>query len=323
VYCNLALGQAPPSAILEVDIENVVEYQEDLSDPSKFGTNPNVTPPGQFKKFGLATVIGDIVAVNGQPAKGTYVARPAGIGLTPTPHSGQAIADTTRISIRYETLEILKSDGTAIGTIMVLGLNTGPPPPGAPLATSAGAGNFAIVGGTGVFLGARGQRGATPISQRIPPRAASMAEDPANRRKNGGGRVRWLLTVIPMSAPQIVTIFGGPAIFHSSDFSLVTASMPAAAGEVLSMRATGLGPTVPAVDSGTPFPASPPAVVNSPVEVRVNGKPAEVLSAFGVPGIVDGYQVNLRVPTEAAKGPATIQLSAAWIDGPSVAVVIR
>src|SRR5205807_6642671 len=131
-------------------------------------------------------------------------------------------------------------------------------------------------------------------------------EDQANRRKNGGGKGRMLLTLFPMSTPQIVTTPNGPAIVHSKDFSPVTSSKPAGAGEILSLVATGLGPTVPGVDPGQPFPASPPAVVNSPVAVIVNGKPAEVTAAVGFPGAVDGYQVNFRVPSDAAKGPATI-----------------
>jgi hypothetical protein len=36
--CSLALAQLPAPSILEVDIENVVEYQNDISDPSKFGS---------------------------------------------------------------------------------------------------------------------------------------------------------------------------------------------------------------------------------------------------------------------------------------------
>jgi uncharacterized protein (TIGR03437 family) len=75
----------------------------------------------------------------------------------------------------------------------------------------------------------------------------------------------------------------GPAITHSSDFSRATASKPAAAGEILSLFARGLGPVNPAVDPGQPFPSSPLAVVNSPVAVTVNGKAAEVLSAVGFP----------------------------------------
>ena len=322
MYCNLALGQATTPTILEVDVENFVEYQSDISDRSKFGRNPNVTPAAvPFTPFGVATVFADIVAVNGHPAKGTLVARARGIGARPAPNPGQAIADVTRVSIREQFFEILKSDGTPVGTIMAFGLNGGPAPPGSPLAQ--GAANMAIVGGTGAFLGARGQYGRAPTPQAIPVRAASMAEDPANRRKNGGGRVRWLLTVIPMSVPQIVSIFGEPAVLHSTDSALVTASTPAAAGEILSLSATGLGPTRPGVDPGQPFPAAPPAVVNSPVEVTVNGKPAEVLAAVGFPGTVDGYKVNFRVPPDTAKGVATVQVTAAWIAGPSVTIAIQ
>src|SRR5207248_114893 len=32
--------------------------------------------------------------------------------------------------------------------------------------------------------------------------------------------------------------------------------------------------------------------------------PAEILAAVGYPGAVDGYQVNFRVPSDTAKGPA-------------------
>jgi uncharacterized protein (TIGR03437 family) len=146
-----------------------------------------------------------------------------------------------------------------------------------------------------------------------------MAEDPANRRINGGNTGRCVLHIIPMTVPQIVTTPNGPAITHSSDFSLVNASKPAAAGETLSLFATGLGP-VRGVVTGQPFPSNPPAAVNSPVQVMVNGSPAEVIGAAGYPGSVDGYQVNFRLPADLAKGSATIQVSAAWI--PSVPVTI-
>jgi uncharacterized protein (TIGR03437 family) len=95
-----------------------------------------------------------------------------------------------------------------------------------------------------------------------------------------------------MSVPQIVTTALGPTVTHSSDFTLVTASRPATVGEILSLFVTGLGPTVPRVNPGQPFPASPLSAVNSPIEVTVNGKSAEVLGAVGLPGAVDGYQVN-------------------------------
>ena len=140
---------------------------------------------------------------------------------------------------------------------------------------------------------------------------------------NGGGRLKFVLQVIPMAAPQIVNTPNGPAVTHSSDFTLVTASRPAAAGEILSLFATGLGPTRPGVDPGQPFPSSPTAAVNSPVDVKVNGKSAEVLAAVGFPGAVDGYQVNFYVPPDTARGAATVQVSAAWITGPAVTITVR
>jgi uncharacterized protein (TIGR03437 family) len=125
-----------------------------------------------------------------------------------------------------------------------------------------------------------------------------------------------------MTRPEIVIGPGGPAITHS-DFSRVSQSNPAAAGEILSLFARGLRPVITAVDPGQPFPSSPPATVNSPVEVMVNGKPAEVLSAVGYPGAVDGYQVNFRMPQDATKGGATIQVNAAWIAGSPVQIAVQ
>jgi uncharacterized protein (TIGR03437 family) len=179
--------------------------------------------------------------------------------------------------------------------------------------------NLYITGGTGAFLGACGQAGVIDLGS---PRQASVVEDPAGRRIIGGAKRSYVLHPIPMSVPQVVTSANGPAITHSSDFSLVTASKPAVAGEILSLFATGLGPTVPGVDPGQPLPSSL-ATVNSPVAVMVNGKSADILGAVGYPGAVDGYQVNFRVPTDTTKGAATVQVSAAWVLGTPVRIMVQ
>jgi hypothetical protein len=320
VSCGLAQGQTPPSTTLIIDLQNVIEYQGDIADPSKFATNPNVTPSVQPKNFFVATILGDIVAVNGQPAKGLYAGRSRSIIVSPTPNPAtgvdEAIADVRRAAIREHIFEILKSDGTPVGTIISLGFSGGTAPPGSPSTERA---NWAIVGGTGAFPGARGQVSGTGGAGR----AASMAEDPVNRRINGGGAFPFIIHVIPMSVPQVVNTASGPAVTHSSDFSLVSMAKPAVAGEVLSLFATGLGPTVPGVDLGQAFPLSPVSAVNSPVQVTVNGKAAEVLGAVGFPGAVDGYQVNFRLPPDTAKGVATVQVSAAWISGPTVSITVQ
>jgi hypothetical protein len=335
VHCTLALGQQPPPTILTIDVANVVEYLDNAGDPSKFASDPKLMPSATYTNLGVATLLGDIVAVNGQPAKGMYVGRTRSVVASATPKAGGAIADLTRTSLREQSFEILTGDGIPIGTIMSLGFSGGPAPPGAhrfgvegtdfigvtgPMAEK---GNWVIAGGSGAFLGARGQLvQRAEILESIPPRQAPMTEDPANRRIHRGGTLRFFLQVIPMSVPQIVGTAAGPAVTHSKDFKLVTAANPAAAGEILSLFATGLGPTVPEVDPGQSFPAGTLAAVNSPVTVTVNGKPADVLAATGYPGSLDGYQVNFRVPTDAAKGAATIQVSAAWILSAPVSIMV-
>ena len=316
---HLALAQQPPVTTLTIDLSNQVEYQGDIFDPAKFARNANITPSlgngTGILNFGVATILADVVTVNGQPAKGLYAAVDRWIAAYPAPAPGQAIADVRRGRIREFTFEILQADGTAIGSIMGMGLAEGDPPPGQPATEKA---NWAITGGTGAFLGARGQVEGTGASGR----AASVAEDPANRRLNGGSPNRYLVHIIPATVPQIVSSATGPAITHSSDFSLVNASKPAAAGEILSLFATGLGPLRGAA-MGQPFPSSPPAAVNSPVQVIVNGNPAEVIGAVGYPGSVDGYQVNFRMPADTAKGSATVQVSAAWTASAPVTIQVQ
>jgi hypothetical protein len=236
---------------------------------------------------------------------------------------GRAIADVARTYSGFETaFEILQADGTSVGSIFLSGFGGGtPPPPGAPLIQTLS--NLAIVGGTGAFLGARGQGGEAPVAGGSGARQASMSEDPSNRRLNGGGKMRWVLHLIPMEVPQIVSFFGFPSVTHSNGSSFVTPDRPAEAGEILSLLVTGLGPTKPGVNPGQPFPSSPPAVVNSPVTVTVNGESAEVISAVGSPGAVDTYQVKFQVPPSTAKGIATGQVTAAWIVGTTVGVPVR
>ena len=320
---HLALAQVAAPSILQIDIANHVLYFNDTSDVAKYGTDPNVATTLHTASFGRGVAVADIVAVNGQRVMGTHTKDAGGNSLRTAPGPGQGIADTVRNGLAVATFEILKSDGTPIGTIFVTGLAGGDAPPGSPSSVTGG-NNFVITGGTGAFLGVRGQMGvaANPPGVAVQ-RAASMTEDPANRRRNGGGTQRWVAHLIPMSAPQIITTGTGPAVSHSSDFSPVTVSKPAAVGEVLSLFATGLGPTVPAVDPGQPFPSSPAATVNSPIEVKVNGNSAEVLGAVGFPGSLDGYQVNFRLPGGVAKGMATIQVSAAWIAGPAVQIAVQ
>ena len=112
------------------------------------------------KTFSSFIGLADIVRVNGTPAKGTWSIRATTTNYTPTPVPGQAIADTTRNFFVDWVWEIQQADGTPIGTIMATGMGFGPPPPGSPAGLSpTAASTMAITGGTGAYLGMRGQAG--------------------------------------------------------------------------------------------------------------------------------------------------------------------
>jgi hypothetical protein len=173
------LAQVAPPTILKIDTDIGVRYVYDTADLSTFATVP--TPLTQIRPtFATQVLLADIVAVNGRPAKGIFVTRQTILNLTTDPTAGQAIADVVRMNVVERILEILQPDGTPIGSLMMLGFDGGTPPPGAPLI--AGGSNYAITGGTGAFLGVRGQlNGAGTPSNRN----ASVREDPAKRRVNG------------------------------------------------------------------------------------------------------------------------------------------
>src|SRR5215469_6984802 len=74
-------------------------------------------------------------------------------------------------------------------------------------------------------------------------RCLRCSEDPSKRRVFPNGHRLFVLQLIPMELPQVLQTTNGPTVVHSSDFSLVTAAKPAKAGEILSLIASGLGPT--------------------------------------------------------------------------------
>jgi uncharacterized protein (TIGR03437 family) len=313
-FCRTGLAQ--PATVLEVKVENAVQYVGDSSEFTRFATDPNMSVTAGPKTFGTALVIGDITAVNGKPARGTAVISQRTLNLRTSPTPGLSSADVVRNAISDYALEILQLDGSTVGSLYATGFSGGGAPPGAPQAVTSS--NNAVVGGTGVFIGARGQLGAgVPASFRN----ASVTEDPANRRNLGGGSLPILVHLIPMTRPEIVATGGVPTIWHG-DFTPVTPAKPARGGEVLIVRASGLGPTRPGLNPGDLFPADTLQEVVSPVELTLNGQPAEILNKIGWPGSTD-YRVDVRVPAGLAMGTVSAQLSVAWISGSAVNIPIQ
>ncbi len=156
-----------------------------------------------------------------------------------------------------------------------------------------------------------------------PSRNASSSEDPSKRRVNGGGRIRTTFYIYPAFRPTVQMTETGPAVAHL-DYSPVTTVNPARPGETLIIAATGLGPVKPdLLPPGTvPFSGPPYQDVNSPVTVTLNGKELPVINKIGWPGQKDVYWLDFQVPPDTTAGTATLQLTAAWIPGPSVTIPV-
>ena len=327
ICCAVTDAQTAGS-ILHVEFVNATSYFSGYCALADVGKNSNkLTRPTPVPPFVIGVGIADIVSVNGTPVKGTAIEGFNGTLLSPTMTSGRAIGDFTAAptNATFE-LTFLNPDGTLIGTLEIHGQGTSSDlrPPGAPSDVPGGS-VYSVVGGTGPFLGVRGYF--APVQDSISPeRQTTDCEDPSYRRINadpGGNKRHPVLYLIPLTQPQILMTPNGPAIVHASDGTLVTTAKPAKAGEILSLFASGLGPTKPGVDPGQPFPATPLQPVNSPVQVLLNGEPGVVSYAGGYPGAVDGYQVNFRVPDDAAPGQVSIQLTSAWISGAPVSMPLQ
>ena len=301
--------QSQRVAVLDVLVENLVSYRVDVADPAAFASAPGPVSPGPIRSFQEFVGIGDIVSVNGKPAKGIWTNKGHTLAFTPTAAPGQPIANVETGSHIECTWELYTADGVFVGRLNDRGLA-----------------QHAITGAGGAFLGAAGEhfngpRG--PGGFDPPIRRASVTEDPSMRRVHGGGTWQALIYLTPAFWPEVEITPAGPAIFHE-DFSLVTPARPARAGELLIVRAKGLGPARPDLRPAglLRFGSNPYNEVNSPVVVTVGGKEAEVLNTIGWPNETDLYRIDLRVPT-GVSGTVPLQITAAWIPGSEVSIPVR
>ncbi len=112
---------------------------------------------------------------------------------------------------------------------------------------------------------------------------------------------------VAASAPGLFTLDSsgrGPGAILNQDFTVNSASNPAAIGSAVILFATGEGQTNPPGEDGR-LAAEPLPAPLLPVSVAIGGRPAAVLYAGGAPGLVAGVlQVNVRVPDGVTPGPA-------------------
>ena len=132
------------------------------------------------------------------------------------------------------------------------------------------------------------------------------------RVRNASGLSNTVTVPISTRAPRLLTTTQdgkGQAVAVHLDYSLVTASAPAAPGEILVLFLTGLGAVNPAISEGAPGgdggSLGPLNRVTESVEVLVGGVPAIVHFAGLAPGFPGLYQINFEVPQNAPAGLVT------------------
>ena len=315
----VGVARTASAQVLDIEINNGVFYVYDTTDPSGFATTPTAVPPWSGgpgpRNFFNGVFIADIVSVNGQPVRGVMVRRGTRVGLTTNQVPGQAIADTIRGFIDDGVWEIQTAEGAAVGTFTTHGFIGGPPPPGAP--TAATGTNLAVTGGTGAFFGVGGQLTGAPVTGGPGTRVqASVTEDPANRRVNGGNRSRFLVQLLPAFRPEIVVGHAGRAVFHAADGRPVTRGHPATVGEELTLYVRSSGPQLP-------LPGGGGQLAVGPLEVVIDGLAAKVTSAAVAPEASDVYRINFVVPDGVMSRIAAVYISSAWVSSSPVQLPVR
>jgi uncharacterized protein (TIGR03437 family) len=131
------------------------------------------------------------------------------------------------------------------------------------------------------------------------------------------------------SAPLLVNLATvAPALygfaFENANFSLVCASHPAKAGDVLVFYASGMGQTTPALTTGQVTPAGPPFFATAPVSMAIGGQSAKVVYSIAAPPYVTGlYQIAVTVPSGLGAGPVPVVASAQGMPSNTITIPVE
>jgi uncharacterized protein (TIGR03437 family) len=142
-----------------------------------------------------------------------------------------------------------------------------------------------------------------------------------------GSGMLTLTNVNGTSAPVSLKVAAvAPALynfaFENADFSLVTPSAPAQAGDVLVFYATGMGQTTPPLVTGQIVPSANYDTV--PVTVTIGGVNAGVIYSIAAPPYVAGlYQMAVTVPAGLAPGSQPVVATAGGLQSNTVTIAIQ
>lgn len=191
-----------------------------------------------------------------------------------------------------------------------------------PLPTSLGGSSVLINGAAVPVLAVANVNGGEQINFQAP---FDLAPGPASLvvSRNGGQTPPFAVTIL-QAAPALFTVDGTHAAAqHPAGFSPITASDPAAPGEVIVLYGTGLGPVVNAPASGAGAPIAPLATMTVPPIVTIGGLDATVQYSGLTPLAVGIWQLNVVVPDGLPAGENPIVVTAGGAQSKAVVLTVR
>jgi len=168
---------------------------------------------------------------------------------------------------------------------------------------------------------------ATQISAVVPYNIPNGTYEVAIQVNNNGTLSNAVQAYIGSTSPGVFTIptggLGNGAILHA-DYTLVSNTSPAKAGETVLIFLTGLGAVSPAVTAGAPAPSSPPlAQVTNVPDVYIGGQLATVVFAGLAPGLGGLYQLNVTIPSGAGTGAVSLEISCVDSDNNQATIPLK
>jgi uncharacterized protein (TIGR03437 family) len=143
------------------------------------------------------------------------------------------------------------------------------------------------------------------VNLQIPPDLA-LGPQTITLSSQGMPDVNTTFTIV-RNAPGLFPLVIGTqtlALVLHQDGSLVTPTAPAQRGELLTLYATGLGPTTPARPEGLAVPATPAYLIQDTVTVQINNITYTPASSFAAPGQVGLDLIQFQIDSAAPSGAA-------------------
>ena len=147
------------------------------------------------------------------------------------------------------------------------------------------------------------------INVQVPYEVATLTNTHVQVFHSGALMVDVTMPVAP-AAPGIFTVSGGtgPALAFQPDGLPNSQTSPADPGSIITIFATGEGQTDPAGIDGMSAIAPYPQPIGH-VDLRVGGRPAEILFAAEAPGVAGVLQIDARIPTIVPSGAVALSLA--------------